>query len=176
MLGDHFHWRKTYPYEGSARVPLLIRYPASFTDEYENERYIDRPVGLEDIMPTILDVTGTDCPPTVDGRNLLDLAISPDRQDWRQLYHGEHGPTYHEATACQYLVGDFKYVWNPLTGDELFFDLESDPNELTNLVQNPDYHAQLERHRDALTDRLAGRPEGFSDGESLSTVPTDTWS
>jgi arylsulfatase A-like enzyme len=27
MLGDHNLWRKTYPYESSARVPLLLRWP-----------------------------------------------------------------------------------------------------------------------------------------------------
>ena len=26
--GDHFHWRKGYPYEFSAHVPLVVRLPA----------------------------------------------------------------------------------------------------------------------------------------------------
>ena len=30
MLGDHYLWRKSLPYEGSARIPLLIRGPDRF--------------------------------------------------------------------------------------------------------------------------------------------------
>ena len=29
MLGDHYHWRKTYPYEGSAYVPCIVKWPAA---------------------------------------------------------------------------------------------------------------------------------------------------
>ena len=29
MLGDHYYWRKTYPYEGSAHIPFLVKWPAS---------------------------------------------------------------------------------------------------------------------------------------------------
>lgn len=176
MLGDHLHWRKTYPYEGSARIPMLIQYPSSMADEYETGQFIDRPVGIEDIMPTVLDAAHISCPDTVEGRNLFDLIGSPDREDWRRWYHGEHGPTFHESTACQYIVGEFKYMWNPITGDELLFDLEHDPNELTNLSDDPDYEAELSRLRNVLGTRLAGRPEGFSNGEELQTVTHEAWS
>ena len=28
MLGDHYHWRKTYPYEGSAHIPYIVKWPS----------------------------------------------------------------------------------------------------------------------------------------------------
>lgn len=26
MLGDHYHWRKTYPYQGSVHVPYIVKW------------------------------------------------------------------------------------------------------------------------------------------------------
>jgi len=175
MLGDHLHWRKTYPYEGSARIPMLVRLPETM-DGYDTGQVIDRPVGLEDVMPTILDAAGIDPPGTVEGRSLLDLLAAPDREDWRSRYHGEHGPTYHEKDACQYLVDEYKYVWNPVTGEELLFDLAADPDEERNLIDDPAHAEELDERRNALIDRLDGRPEGFTDGDSLRTVGSEVWS
>ena len=31
--GDHYHWRKMYPYEFSAHVPMIVRWPANFAAE-----------------------------------------------------------------------------------------------------------------------------------------------
>ena len=28
MMGDHYHWRKTYPYEGSTHVPYIVKWPS----------------------------------------------------------------------------------------------------------------------------------------------------
>lgn len=176
MLGDHHHWRKTYPFEGSARVPMLLRYPSSLTERVDTGQVIDRPVGLEDVMPTILDATDVEIPETVDGGSLLSLCEDPDGAAWRERYHGEHGPTYHDKTACQYLIDDFKYVWNPLTDEELLFDLEADPHEETDLSDDPEYRVELSDRRTDLIERLADRPEGFSDGVELSTVSHDAWS
>lgn len=174
MLGDHYYWRKSYAYEGSARVPLLVRFPAGM--DYERGQLIDRPVGLEDIMPTILDAVGVDIPETVEGRSLLDLVSDSTREDWREYYHGEHGPTYHEENATQYLVDErMKYIWNPVTGSELLFDLEQDPGETENLVDDSEYAAEYEELSGRLADRLEDRPEGFSDGEQLRTVASDVW-
>ena len=49
MLGDHNMFRKTFPYEASARVPFLMRAPAKWG--YPKETVCNSPVGLQDIMP-----------------------------------------------------------------------------------------------------------------------------
>jgi arylsulfatase A-like enzyme len=166
MLGDHHLWYMSYGYEGSARVPLVMKFPDGI--DAPRGRRIDRPVGLEDIMPTLLEVAGASVPETVDGRSLLRLLDDSDREDWRTWYHGEHGPAYHPTNATQFLVNETtKYIWNPITGDELLFDLESDPRETEDLSADPDCRSTLEQCRETLIDRLEGRPEGFTDGETL---------
>ncbi|WP_436925631.1 arylsulfatase [Halosimplex amylolyticum] len=174
VLGDHNVWRKTFAYEGSARVPMLCRFPSG--SDYETGRQIDRPVGLEDLLPTILDVADVEVPDAVEGRSLTAL-WDDDGADWRSRYHGEHGPCYDPDTGTQFLVDETtKYIWHPTTGRELLFDLENDPNETENLAADPDHREELATWREALIDRLDGRPEGFTDGESLQTVAAaDGW-
>ena len=52
MLGDHNLFRKTWPYEASARIPFLMRAPQKWG--YPKEITCESPVGIQDIMPTIL--------------------------------------------------------------------------------------------------------------------------
>jgi len=61
--------------------------------------------------------------------------------------------------------GRKKYVWRPLDGSEQLFDLEDDPQELRDLSAHRS--AEVATWRQRLVDRLAGRPEGFVDGEQL---------
>lgn len=159
MLGDHHLWRKSYPFEGSARVPLIVRPPASMDIERGAVRY--HPVGLHDFMPTMLDVAGVDVPGTVKGRSLVDLLDgAPD--DGRQFYHGEHAPIYAPENGTQFLVDEStKYVWNTVTGDELLFDLSEDPGETVDRSDDPAYADRLATMRAALVDRLAVREEEF---------------
>ena len=65
MLGDHYLFRKCYPYDGSARIPFMIRGPG-----IPPGRTCDVPVCLEDIMPTLLDLVGCPIPDSVDGCSL----------------------------------------------------------------------------------------------------------
>ncbi|RBI60446.1 arylsulfatase [halophilic archaeon] len=173
MLGDHQLWRKTYAYEGSARVPLVAQFPDGIAAEHG--QVVDHPVGLEDLLPTFLDVADVDIPDTVEGRSLLPLVTeSGGDLDWRDYYHGEHGRIYHEENATQYLVGErYKYVWNPVTDDELLFDLHSDPGEEIDLSDDADSQSIYESPHGRLIAQLADRPEGFSDGEKLRTVNPD---
>ena len=81
MLGDHGQWGKNCAYEGATRVPLLLRFPEAW--DRDPAGVIDRPVGLQDIMPTVLDAVDVEIPDTVEGRSLFDLLEDPDRGDWR---------------------------------------------------------------------------------------------
>src|SRR5256885_4693271 len=71
MLGDHYLFRKTVPYQPSVRIPLLVSGLAGFG--IEAGTVLNEPVSLEDIMPTILDLTHVPMPKTVEGRSLLPL-------------------------------------------------------------------------------------------------------
>jgi len=173
LLGDHHLWAKGAGFEGSSRVPLVVN--GSDSTEFDREQIVDRPVGLEDVMPTVLEAAGVPIPDSVEGRSLFAL-LEDGEDDWRRYYHGEHDPAMYDDHAVQYIVDEsMKFIWNPLTGDELLFDLEADPGETTNLADDPDHAGELVAYRDRLIDRLEGRPEGFSDGEQLYTRTADAW-
>ncbi|MFQ5810851.1 MAG: sulfatase-like hydrolase/transferase, partial [Armatimonadota bacterium] len=169
MMGDHHLHRKTYAYEGSARIPMLIRYP----------RGLDMPsgafeqvVGLQDVMPTILEATGTSIPGSVTGGSML-AAIRGEQ--WREFFHGEHSPCYTVEEAMQFLTdGREKYIYFPATGEEQFFDLASDRQELHDLAKDPAYAARVATWRQRLIDLLGERADGFSDGEKL-LVREERW-
>ena len=172
MLGDHHLWRKTYAYEASARVPFILKPPAS--RDVDRNVDIDQVVGWEDIMPTFLDAAGVPIPDTVEGRSVLPLLRG--EADWRPHYHGEHSPCYHPENANQFLTdGRWKYIWNPINGEEQLFHLEKDPDECRDLAGDSSSKSELESWRQHMVRELAGREEGLSDGEKLIPGPVPVW-
>ncbi len=162
MLGDHYLFRKCYPYEGSARIPFLMRGP-----QIKPGVVCDQPVCLEDFMPTVLELAGVAVPRSVEGASLVPILRGEDVQV-RAVLHGEHATCYRQEQANHFLTdGRFKYVWFSHTGEEHLFDLERDPLECHDLLLDP---RQLETGvlwRQRLIERLKDRPEGFTDGQSL---------
>jgi arylsulfatase A-like enzyme len=162
LMGDHNLFRKVLPYEGSTRVPLLIRAPQRFGLVALST--VSAPVELRDVMPTLLDAAGVAIPPSVEGRSLLPLARG-ERAAWREHIHGEHSGgrnSNHWVTD-----GGRKYVWYSQTGREQMFDLERDPQELRDLSRESSARAGLERLRSILTVGLTGREEGYVDSGRL---------
>ena len=173
MLGDHHLWRKTYAYEASARIPFIARPPR----QLEVERNVEIPlvVGWEDIMPTFLEVAGTPVPSSVEGKSILPL-LKGETAAWRSYYHGEHSPCYHAENANQFLTdGHWKYIWNPINGEEQLFYLDDDPHECHNLANVSDGQGPLEEWRQRLVQQLAHREEGLSDGQRLTPNPVPVW-
>ena len=171
MLGDHHLWRKTYAYEGSARVPFVMRFPRDAA--LPNGLVHDEVVGLQDVMPTLLDVAGAPIPETVEGRSLLPV-LRDETTEWRAFLHGEHAACYSADNAVHYLTdGREKYIWFPPTGREQFFDLVADPTEEHDLASEPAARERVAIWRGRLIERLAGREDGFSDGKRLIRKPFD---
>ncbi len=153
MLGDHYMWRKCRALEPSARVPFIISAPEEFG--LGRNRIMDYPATHADIMPTVLGMLDMEIPDTVDGENLYPLlsnGIRPSRDHIHIEYKG-----YHQAVTD----GRYKYIWDIDEGYELFFDLEQDPAECKNLLDNPDYQDLASHWRGLLIDKLQSRPEGF---------------
>jgi lipoteichoic acid synthase len=82
--------------------------------------------GHLDIGPTMLDLTGMNIPSGQQGRSLF----SPDR----------NGRVYFFQNKAYLLFGlrsgDWKYIYNSVTGKEQLFDLKSDPGEAKNLASS----------------------------------------
>ncbi|WP_329115334.1 arylsulfatase [Streptomyces sp. NBC_01465] len=160
MLGEHGLWRKAYPYEGSARVPLILAGPPG---ELPRGGAPSAVVELRDVMPTLLECAGLPVPEGLDGRSVLGLARGEDVVDWRPYLHGEHTLF---GESMQWLTdGHEKYVWFSGSGREQLFDLDGDPQELHDFGSDRPLRVALWRAR--LVDALRGRPEGYVDGESL---------
>lgn len=165
MLGDHHLWRKTYGYEGSAHVPFIVRLPKGLGGKAAG--IIDRTVGLQDIMPTVLEAAGVPIPETVDGKSVLPL-IRGEAVEWRPYLHGEHGVCYAEQQEMHYLTdGRWKYIWLARLGSEQLFDLAADPGECRDLANAPDCRNELLRWRSRLVSVLEPRNAGLTAGGSL---------
>lgn len=164
MLGDHNLWRKTYAYEGSAHIPLIVRLPKSMG---KTVPIVDQPVTLQDIMPTLLDASLCAVPTTVDGRSLLDL-LRGETVQWRDYIHGEHSTCYSVDQEMQYLTdGKMKYVWLPRLGCEQLFDLTKDRSENVNLAEDTQALPELLKWRARMIALLQRRNAGLTDGDQL---------
>ncbi|WP_129669519.1 arylsulfatase [Phytoactinopolyspora endophytica] len=164
MLGDHHLFRKGFPYEGSARIPMILAGPEGSGLKRGGVR--DDVVELRDVMPTLLECASVPVPETVEGRSLLSLARGDD-VPWRDVLHGEHTLF---GQSLQWLTdGRTKYVWFSGSGREQLFDLIADPQETRDLAGEPSMAQTLVQWRSSLIAQLTGREEGFTDGGRLMT-------
>jgi arylsulfatase A-like enzyme len=162
MMGDHHHWRKTYAYEGSARIPFVVSWPSAWGQDLPRGTVRDEPIELRDIMPTLLEAAGVGLPDSVDGSSLLSLARD-DAAGWRDFVQGEHTSCYDDEHGMQYVTdGREKYVWFHHTGAEQFFDLTADPGECVDLALDPEWQARIDVWRRRLADvnEQRGDPRG----------------
>ena len=162
MQGDHNLWRKTYAYEGSTRIPFLVAPPGSFykaMDEYSEG--MEQVVELRDIMPTILEAAKLEMPKIVTGSSLLSI-IEDNNAPWRKYLHGEHCLCYSSDQEMQFVTnGKRKYIWLPRIDIHQFFDLESDPGERHNLIDDIGRQDEIATWRQYMVDELAARNCGW---------------
>ncbi len=175
MLGDHNLWRKTYPYEGSARIPFIITPPPGSV-KMPGRSLAEEVVELRDVMPTVLELAGVSIPETVVGRSLVPLLDSAP-EDWREYIHGEHCTCYSEEQEMQYVTdGKRKFIWLPKIGVQQFFDLEKDPGEITNLIDDPARKDEIAKWRGFLIKELEERNCGWVSGGHLAEVSGNLYS
>ena len=171
MLGDHYHWRKSYPYQGSAAVPMIIRWPKSMRLSAKRGTKIRQVVELRDVLPTFLDAAGASAPVALDGKSMLDL-VRGKTQGWREQLDLEHGICYEQGNHWNALTdGRWKYIFSAYDGSQQLFDLHNDPGELHDLAAHPSHAKTLKLWRERLAEHLSERGVDFVKNGDLVLRP-----
>ncbi|AQT68967.1 Arylsulfatase [Anaerohalosphaera lusitana] len=157
MLGDHHMWRKTYAYEASTHVPMIMRWPKGYQASISRGASVPNPVELRDIMPTCLDMAGADIPPALDGMSMLKL-VRGETADWREYIDLEHDVCYAAENHWISLTdGQFKYVYFLYDGSEQLFDMRQGRGELEDLAGKTEWASTLEMWRNRLIQHVSER-------------------
>ena len=107
-----------------------------------------------DVVPTLCDYAGAPIPERLKGRSLRPL-VEGTAEHWRDhlVVETEFGLHSHPfGIAGRAVVSDrHKYmVYSKGEHREMFIDLQSDPGELTNLIDSPDHTEAIQHHRELL--------------------------
>jgi arylsulfatase A-like enzyme len=134
MLGDHNLMAKMNFYRSSVLVPAIIRPPEPMSPRVE-----DGIIESIDLTRTILDVAGAE--PIEDSKGMSLLPFLEGRGSGKEVAYsaiesrGDDNPYFFMAATDRYRLTIER---NTGTACELF-DLQEDPDELNNLVNDPQY-------------------------------------
>lgn len=143
MLGEHGVFEKQKFFEGSARVPLIIRWPKRFPEA----RVVGENVSLCDLFATLCDLAEIPTPDGLDSRSLVPL-LHGDSVGWDDEAVSQFG-----GANLMIKRGPLKYQYYGPEMPEVLFDLQKDPDEISNHIGEPGYAqavAAFRRRRAAL--------------------------
>ena len=145
------------PYEAGARSPLLIRYPALARPGTT----VDQLAVSVDLAPTAIELAGGTPGNHINGRSWLPL-LRGETEGWRQSVLMEYFS--HERPFAWMLDMSYKVVrtdryklirWLQQDGVDELYDVDADPYEMSNLIDDPAHADTVARLRDELA-RLVG--------------------
>jgi arylsulfatase A-like enzyme len=169
MVGGHHMWSKGWiPYEECYRVPMIVRWPGVVRSGSRCEHLVQ----LQDLAHTYVQAGGGQPLPYPDGRSLLPLFENPARSDWSDdilcaYYGGEFLYTQRIAINRR-----FKYVFNGFDFDELY-DLERDPHEMRNVVDQAEYRTHADDMRGRLWAMMNRFEDPFGDVRARNSIGQD---
>jgi arylsulfatase A-like enzyme len=129
FLGDYGLYQKWHPYDSTARIPFVVRYPHKVAAGSMVDVFVD----LNDILPTILDVAELEYEGdiTLPGESLFSESKTRDRA-WQYLEYSYDSRRWVSIRNDAY---KFNYYYGG--GFEQLFDMQNDPYETTNLLASP---------------------------------------
>ena len=143
MDASHRLASKSFHYEESIGVPFIMKYkgdiPAGAVD---GEHLVSTGI---DILPTLCDYAGVQIPEHLIGKSLRRVAAGKAVADWREYVVAE-GDRWRMLRSENY-----KYAsCSDPDSKETLVNLKTDPGEMRNLVDHPEYQEILRQHRKLL--------------------------
>lgn len=135
-LGDHQLWCKHSTFEKALRTPLLLKVPG--TTKGQKTKAITEYV---DVYPTLCELVGIDVPHTVEGQSMVSVIKGQkSKKDWAVCKFKD---------AVTLIKGDMFYTeWTDDQGiayERMLFDHNTDPLELDNLAEKPEYQNKVKK-------------------------------
>ena len=165
MLGNHSMVAKRVFYESSANIPMIVM-PNKGNSRVPEGHVDDRLVAFADVMPTLLDLCGIEIPDTVDGQTMFTA-------EHREQLYGECGEDDHASRMIR--DNRWKLIYYPVGNFFQLFDLENDPQELTNLSETQECSEILDRLKKHLIAELYGSDLDWVTDGKLTGKPDKTY-
>jgi choline-sulfatase len=141
--GDMFSYRgsdhKFTCHDDSIKVPMIIRWPGVI----EPGHMIDQFIGLQDLMPTVLDWAGVDIPDHLHGQSIAPL-LRGESVTWRDAHYTQNITREDHVDQRCIRTTEWKLILSrPVggmrhySGSHELYDLVNDPEEELNVYNTP---------------------------------------
>jgi arylsulfatase A-like enzyme len=168
MLLTRGVFRKQRPWDESVLVPMLIRYPAKLGNRSIS---ITKPIGTPDILPTLLGLSGIKIPASVQGTDVSNGMIHPEKYPidaalmmlpvpFHEYNFSNGGREYRGVRTERYTYA------RRLNGPWLLYDNLKDPYQEDNLVNKPEFAALQKKLETTLTTKLRTTHDEFLPADS----------
>lgn len=166
-LGDHGWYDKRWMYEESFKMPFIVKWPGVIKPGSVSTELIQN----LDYAETFLDVADAEIPADMQGRSLVPL-FKGEATNWRDslYYHYHEYPSVHMvAKHFGIRTKQYKLIRFYQFDEWEFYDLETDPDELTNQYSNPKYASVVAD----LKEQLEASRSQYADTTDISVMPTE---
>ena len=167
-VGDHGWYDKRWMYEESLKMPFIVKWPGVTQPGTVSSQMVQN----LDYAETFLDIAGAPIPDDMQGVSLVPLLKGQKPADWRKsiYYHYYEYPSVHMVprhygirTERYKLMHFYQFdVWE-------FYDLQADPEELTNLYEKPECAAKIAE----LKKQLKDLQDYYKDDSDMSVKPKE---
>lgn len=162
FYGEHgLNAERRLAYEETIRIPLVVRYPPlAVAGSTPPEMALSL-----DVAPTLLEAAGLRPGAEIQGRSLLPV-LKKEAREWRESFLIEYftDTVYPRIRNMGYVAARtarHKYIrYRELQGMDELYDLEKDPYEETNIIDDPDARDTLRQMRvilQSLIEQTGGR-------------------
>lgn len=160
MLGDRGIWYKNAFYEGSAGIPFIWSFPKALPQG----KVVRAPAMNMDVLPTLAELCDLPKPTGLEGSSLLPVmngrSDGSERYALSENYRGNFAGRMIRTPRWKY----FFYT----TGEEFLYDLDADPGEESNLIQNSAYRKVADELKQKATAGWINQKRGVRELVGLS--------
>lgn len=184
MLGEHDYQDKRWMYEESMRMPFIVRYPKTIEGGVRTNAIVEN----VDYAPTMLAFAGVETPDYMQGKSFKEICETGNEPEgWKQaayyrywMHMAHHDNPGHVGIRTK----DFKLIYyygvNYEGGYQTppaweLYDLRTDPFELENQYDNPEYEGTVAELKEQLADLRKTVGDTGEDYPEVEKVIQEFW-